>query len=400
MMLQLQVINWGEPRRMLKTDIETGVIPARTASRCGHERWQVLMHPAVAALLFLFGDMIGVIMTYELASLAVRHWLKIPAQAMNPSGYVLFFPLFLACVLWAMTGYSHAALRRPEKELAVCVKALTMAFLVLLAANFLVFRYHVFSRYLIVVWYVFAVVAVLCCRFGLRAVYAALWRAGKARQRAVLIGRPERLIEYRELLAVQRHHSCEILGVLTDAPGSLGEEAPVLGLLDDWEGVALRARAQLIIVDQPSTPHDFVLHILRRCRELRLQVELFTNVLNGSAASFEFDEFSRCFRFIAEPRWRRQLQWVCKRILDRVVGLIGSLIAILLMLPLAILLKLEDGGALFHRRQFVGCDGQTHYYLKFRTMVVDADQLLSDNDGLRERFAKNHKLKDDPRVLR
>lgn len=99
---------------------------------------------------------------------------------------------------------------------------------------------------------------------------------------------------------------------------------------------------------------------------------------------------------------RRVANWhrVVKQLLDPVIGLLGSALTLLMTPVVALLLKCEDRGPVFHRREFVDCNGQTGYYLKFRTMVVDADQFLRDSPALKRQFDDKHKLEHDPRVLR
>jgi lipopolysaccharide/colanic/teichoic acid biosynthesis glycosyltransferase len=98
-------------------------------------------------------------------------------------------------------------------------------------------------------------------------------------------------------------------------------------------------------------------------------------------------------------RARRAQQWL-KSVLDRILGAVGSLAAVLLTPLVAPLLKLEDGGPVFYRREFVGTDGRVHYYLKFRTMKSDANEILKDDAQLKAKFDEKYKLVDDPRVLR
>jgi lipopolysaccharide/colanic/teichoic acid biosynthesis glycosyltransferase len=89
-----------------------------------------------------------------------------------------------------------------------------------------------------------------------------------------------------------------------------------------------------------------------------------------------------------------------KKGFDCAIGLVGSVVTVLLTPLIAILLKREDDGPVFHRREFVDCDGVVRYYLKFRTMVTDADQRLREDPELRLQFDFKYKLRDDPRVLR
>ena len=91
---------------------------------------------------------------------------------------------------------------------------------------------------------------------------------------------------------------------------------------------------------------------------------------------------------------------IIKTVLDRVIGLIGSVVTVLITPVVALILKLEDGGPVFYRSEFVDCDGKIRSYLKFRTMVVNADEVLENDPELQREFALTHKLKHDPRVSR
>ena len=91
---------------------------------------------------------------------------------------------------------------------------------------------------------------------------------------------------------------------------------------------------------------------------------------------------------------------VLKRILDIVIGLIGSIVTLLITPIIAALLKVEDGGPVFYWREFVDRNGEIRYYLKFRTMVRNADEWLFSDPWLKSRFSTKHKLEQDPRVLR
>lgn len=366
-------------------------------------RWELLGRRPVKALLFLFTDCAVLVLAHAVTMWGLQRWLKIPSSSLEPSGYELFFLPFFALLLYAMEGYGNADLRRPEQELELCVKGLSLAFLGLLGTNFILFKSIAFSRHLIVCWYVVTLVLVVVARFSLRGVYMALWRRGKARQRTLLIGYPERLVKYRQLLDLQRHDAHEILGIIPVGPASGQQQAvlPAMGTLEGWEQVAIGDKVQLVVIDLPSSAdsHALVSKLVRRCRELRLEVEVFTDLFSGTGLNIEYDGFSSCFRFSSPSLWSRKLQRFCKQVLDRVIGLVGSIFTMMLIPPLWVVMKLQDGGPLFYRSAFVSRGGHTSYYLKFRSMVVNADELLRTNQELKAAFAKNQKLKKDPRVL-
>jgi len=92
--------------------------------------------------------------------------------------------------------------------------------------------------------------------------------------------------------------------------------------------------------------------------------------------------------------------FLLKRIIDIFVSIIGIVLCMPLLLAIALLVKLEDGGTVLHRREIIGFRGQRFFALKFRTMIPNADTYLAQHPELLQEYQKNMKLKNDPRVTR
>ncbi len=91
---------------------------------------------------------------------------------------------------------------------------------------------------------------------------------------------------------------------------------------------------------------------------------------------------------------------VMKSVLDYALTLPGLLLIAPLFLFLAILVKLDSPGPIFHRRRVLGQNGRIFDALKFRTMYVNGDEILARYPKLRRELDRNYKLKCDPRVTR
>ncbi len=92
--------------------------------------------------------------------------------------------------------------------------------------------------------------------------------------------------------------------------------------------------------------------------------------------------------------------YVVKSLLDYALTLPGLLLIAPMFIFLAILVKLDSPGPIFHRRRVLGQNGRIFYALKFRTMYVNGDEILARYPKLRRELNKNYKLKCDPRVTR
>lgn len=81
-----------------------------------------------------------------------------------------------------------------------------------------------------------------------------------------------------------------------------------------------------------------------------------------------------------------------------------SIIAIILLSPLFLLLsiviKLDSRGPVFFRQERVGLRGRKFVLYKFRTMVVNAEELLEKLKTSNEMDGPTFKMKDDPRITR
>jgi exopolysaccharide biosynthesis polyprenyl glycosylphosphotransferase len=62
-----------------------------------------------------------------------------------------------------------------------------------------------------------------------------------------------------------------------------------------------------------------------------------------------------------------------QRIMDITLSLIGVVLMLLMIIPLALLVRLDSSGPLFYRQQRVGLNGRLFYIIKFRTMIPNAE---------------------------
>jgi len=93
---------------------------------------------------------------------------------------------------------------------------------------------------------------------------------------------------------------------------------------------------------------------------------------------------------------------ITKRIFDIVFSIILISLSLPIILITAILIKLTSKGPIFYVQERPGRFGRMIKIYKFRTMYLDADkkleEILKNNEELREEFRKYRKLKNDPRI--
>jgi anti-anti-sigma factor len=89
-----------------------------------------------------------------------------------------------------------------------------------------------------------------------------------------------------------------------------------------------------------------------------------------------------------------------KRFIDIGGALVGLSITSILFVPIAIAIKLEDGGPIFFRQTRCSWMGKRFQIWKFRSMVVNAEELKRELEKENEVKGALFKIKKDPRVTK
>lgn len=92
---------------------------------------------------------------------------------------------------------------------------------------------------------------------------------------------------------------------------------------------------------------------------------------------------------------------ICKRSLDIVLSLVGLVISILPMAIISLLIRVESPGPAIYLHHRIGKDGKPLPLLKFRSMYVNADEMIKDfTPEQKAEWEANFKLDHDPRITR
>jgi len=89
-----------------------------------------------------------------------------------------------------------------------------------------------------------------------------------------------------------------------------------------------------------------------------------------------------------------------KRIIDLLIAISALIVAAPMLLIIAAIIKLDDGGPIFFTQERVGLYGRRFTCFKFRTMVINAESLKSSLVGQNEQDGPVFKMRLDPRVTK
>ncbi len=106
--------------------------------------------------------------------------------------------------------------------------------------------------------------------------------------------------------------------------------------------------------------------------------------------------FRKAYIFMAE---------CCKRIIDIICGIVGCIFLIPLTIFVCIVkIVIKEKGRVFYVQQRIGKNGKLFKIYKYKTMVDNSEevlnQLLTENDSIKQEYEKYKKIKMDPRITK
>jgi lipopolysaccharide/colanic/teichoic acid biosynthesis glycosyltransferase len=94
----------------------------------------------------------------------------------------------------------------------------------------------------------------------------------------------------------------------------------------------------------------------------------------------------------------REVYEFLKRSIDILCSLIGLLVLMPILVIVAILIRIESKGSIIFSQDRVGKNGMVFKMYKFRSMVINAEELKEKLANENERTGPMFKIKDDPRI--
>jgi exopolysaccharide biosynthesis polyprenyl glycosylphosphotransferase len=187
------------------------------------------------------------------------------------------------------------------------------------------------------------------------------------------------------------------LGVPSDFPSS-ATPANLLGAPSDLKTLCRQHFADEIIICTHHRPT--VIQAIADATECGLGVRVIPDLYDGAALGAQLHYLGDFPSLAVVHRSVPAISMKLKRSLDVLVSAAALSVLSPLLLLLALIVKLDSKGSVFYSSRRVGKKGRVFYCHKFRTMVVNADQLKTKLGHLNERDGVLFKIANDPRITR
>lgn len=149
-----------------------------------------------------------------------------------------------------------------------------------------------------------------------------------------------------------------------EAEGSL----PVLGASWDLERVVHERNVDQVIVTFSTAPHAVLLGLIRRCRELGVEVAVIPRLFEEVNKRIEVEHLGGVPLLRAATVDPKGWQFGVKYAIDRILAALAIVLASPLLVGLAVAVRLSSPGPILYRQRRVGLDGREFDMFKFRSM--------------------------------
>ncbi len=204
-----------------------------------------------------------------------------------------------------------------------------------------------------------------------------------------------------QALAGRPHLGYAVAGFLaTDGDTDFGRFRR-LGTPDELERVIRQERIAQVVIALPSASHEAIMRIVNHCRRDGVQFKLVPDLYEVSLGRLDVDTVSGIPLMGIKNPAIQGVNFVAKRVIDVVISSTLLVLCSWFLLPLALLIWLEDRSCspLFGQER-VGRGGRQFTMQKFRSMRPGADKQLADLLAFNEAEGPIFKMRDDPRRTR
>ncbi len=251
----------------------------------------------------------------------------------------------------------------------------------------------------------------LVVRLGTSTVLRVLWRRGIGVERVLVVGDGivaravmQDLIRNGARRGQQLHgcvvdHAPAKSALLLDAGRAV--RVPIRGSTHNLDAVLATEQVQHVLVALSAADTSTMQQILSAALRHNVDVHVAPETLGIAAQRITADRRHNQPVLTIQDMAQRQHHRALKRALDICLSLLVLVPwGLLVTAVVAVLIKIDSRGPVFFRQQRLTRTGKPFWVFKFRTMVVNADELKAQLLAHNEASGPIFKMRDDPRLTR
>jgi exopolysaccharide biosynthesis polyprenyl glycosylphosphotransferase len=310
---------------------------------------------------------------------------------------LLWHSILLLCGL-----YQSRRMSTRSSEAVDTLKATGMCSACLMLAGAL-FSKNIVTPSSVGLFWLFGFDSIIAVRLIIRFFLSRARRHGKNLRFVLILGTNTRAIEFARRIESRPDLGYRILGFVDDqwaGSSAVGETGHPICC--DFAGLAEYLRRN--VVDEVATYlplRSFYQHaaqVAALCDLHGILIRFDTDIFNLNFARSRTEDFDRGLQIAPYGGEYEALPMVLKRFLD--IALSFALLILLspVFLLAALLVKLSSAGPILFSQERIGLNKRRFLTYKFRTMIPNAEQMISQLEHLNEVSGPVFKIKNDPRL--
>ncbi len=316
------------------------------------------------------------------------------------------FLLYLIVPLWAVLLYvnnkAHSPLGKDGlyKDLRSIPRVIFYGAILLMGLMYFL-KFSDVSRTFIVSFLVVDTVFLIVARIGVYYYVAHRNRHSLNQKNILMVGTGKRAVHLAELIQNHREWGVKVIGFIEKDPEMVGNEildVKVMGLLKDLPVILTNYQVDDVIFAGPRSWLDQIQDAVRCCEEIGVRAQIACDFWPTSLTKINLDTLGGKPLLSLTPPPDYGDLFAVKRALD--IGF--SFFVLLMMLPVfivsAVFIKITSPGPIFFRQERYGLRGRKFELIKFRTMVVNAEDMKTELSHLNEMTGPIFKMQNDPRI--
>lgn len=350
---------------------------------------------------FVLCDVLSLQLAYVLAYvLRFDHgWFLYRDDLYNRLALILIIVDVLTCMIF---NTMHNVLKRGfYREFAATVRHALLVFAML---TIYLVSAKISARYSRIVLYTIMVLHI-GLGYVLRIVYKCFLRSliFREKQRSLLLVTEEKdVAELVRNIRENMNDTVRIAGIVLMNRDAKGEQLDGISVVENLDGAAEYICREwideiLVNVQQEKNRAE---KLIRQCREMGVVVHECLTLEKSDRSRQMIEKFAGYTVVTTSVNYATPAQAFIKRVMDIVGGLIGCLIALIVIAVVGPMIKKQSPGPILYTQERVGENGRKFKFYKIRSMYLDADnrkaELMDQNriaDGMM------FKLDFDPRII-
>lgn len=347
-------------------------------------------------------DILAIIVAFFSANV-LRHFYRpdLSPDIIN-TAYLIFLPPFIiiwVSLLYFMGMYTSFNAQKKIKILFIIFKAAIWGFLIWTAYMYILNIHYVTAKFMIITCFLTASF-VSSERLGLIFLFRYQSKMGIDFRRILIVGLSRRVKDFIVLNNRNVGWPIKIVGLVDkkENVGTMLEDYEVIGSFSDLPELIDKYAVDEVVFILPRKLLIEIEDYILLCEKMGVRILIAADLFSPSIARLKSAEINDLpFLIIDTIPYNASLLFL-KRLFDFFVALIALIISLPVCLIISIATKLTSPGPVLFKQKRVGLRGRIFTLYKFRSMIVGAEDMLSEIKDLSESKGPVFHSRNDPRV--